>query len=105
MGPWLPGCPCSLSAGVWAQPRLVEAGGGLRPSGGSVQLSCRGSGFQFKGLDVCWYRQAFGGGLEWVSACWSFGAINCGASVEGRATAFRDSSLSELSLSLCALHP
>ncbi|NXK15399.1 HV366 protein, partial [Herpetotheres cachinnans] len=86
--------------GVRAQPRLVEAGGGLRPPGGSVLLSCRGSGFQFKSLDVRWYRQEPVGVLEWVSACWSLGATNYGASVESGATASRDNSLSESFLSL-----
>uniref|UniRef100_A0A8C3GKU0 Ig-like domain-containing protein n=1 Tax=Cairina moschata TaxID=8855 RepID=A0A8C3GKU0_CAIMO len=49
---------CSLSAGVWAQWRLVESGGGLRAPGDSVQLSCQGSGFRFQDHSVWWYRQA-----------------------------------------------
>ncbi|NXK15239.1 HV333 protein, partial [Herpetotheres cachinnans] len=88
------------------QPRLVEAGGGLRPPGGSVLLSCRGSGFQFKNLDVWWYRQAPGGRLEWVSVIWKDSSITkFGPGVEGRATVSRDNSQSESSLTLRALHP
>ncbi|XP_037982127.1 uncharacterized protein LOC119696469 [Motacilla alba alba] len=34
-------------AGLGAQPRLQEAGGGLRAPGDSVTLSCHGSGFNF----------------------------------------------------------
>ncbi|NWI30217.1 HV03 protein, partial [Sula dactylatra] len=91
--------------GVWAQLSLVEAGGGLRAPGDSVLLSCRGSGFDFRNYDVWWYRQAPGGTLEWVSVCWTWGATNYGAAVEGRATASRDNSQSESSLSLRALNP
>ncbi|KAF1429571.1 Ig heavy chain V region 3, partial [Spheniscus magellanicus] len=92
--------------GVWAQLRLVEAGGGLRAPGDSVLLSCRGSGFTFGVYDLWWYRQAPGGRLQWVSAISpDSSAIEFGQSVQGRATVSRDNSRSESSLSLRALHP
>ncbi|NXC74756.1 HV348 protein, partial [Anhinga anhinga] len=92
--------------GVWAQLRLVEAGGGLRAPGGSVLLSCRGSGFDFGSYAVRWYRQAPGGGLEWVSyISYHSSVIKFGQSVEGRASVSRDNSRSESSLSLRALNP
>ncbi|XP_056194394.1 Ig heavy chain Mem5-like [Falco biarmicus] len=107
LGPWLLALAWAAGpAGVWAQPRLVEAGGGLRPSGGSVQLSCRGSGFQFKGLDVWWYRQTPGGGLEWVSVIWKDSSVTkFGPGVEGRAAVSRNNSQSVLYLALRALRP
>ncbi|NXK47794.1 HV348 protein, partial [Chauna torquata] len=92
--------------GVWAQWRLVEAGGGLQAPGGSVVLSCKGSGFSFGTYAVLWYRQAAGGSLEWVSYIDSSSSlINYGTAVKGRATASRDNSQAKASLSLHALLP
>ncbi|NXM80976.1 HV348 protein, partial [Oenanthe oenanthe] len=91
--------------GLWAQPRLQEAGGGLRAPGDSVTLSCRGSGFTFENHYVRWYRQAPGASLEWVSLISSLsGSIQLyGSAVEGRATISRDNSWSEAYLSLGSL--
>ncbi|NWX15688.1 HVC33 protein, partial [Aegotheles bennettii] len=92
--------------GVWAQLRLVEAGGGQRAPGDSVLLSCRGSGFTFGNFDILWYRQAPGGRPEFLSFI-SYGSTNIifGQSVEGRASTSRDNSRSESSLSLRSLNP
>ncbi|XP_017694871.1 PREDICTED: uncharacterized protein LOC108509802 [Lepidothrix coronata] len=69
LGPWLLGLALALEpAGLWAQWRLEEAGGGHRAPGDSVLLSCRGSGFNFGLYVVHWYRQAPGGRPEWVSS-------------------------------------
>ncbi|NXD47073.1 HV309 protein, partial [Copsychus sechellarum] len=91
--------------GLWAQPRLQEAGGGLRAPGDSVTLSCRGSGFTFENHYVYWYRQARGGSLEWVSfIIYGSGSIQrYGTAVKGRAQISRDNSRSEASLSLRSL--
>ncbi|NXU58875.1 HV349 protein, partial [Turnix velox] len=94
--------------GLWAQPRLLEAGGGLRAPGESLNLSCRGEGFNFADADILWYRQSPGGSLEWVSLILSAlysAEKSYGPAVEGRATVFRDDSRSEFSLSLRALQP
>ncbi|NXX56445.1 HV01 protein, partial [Scopus umbretta] len=71
--------------GVWAQPRLVEDGGGLRAPGDSMLLSCRGSGFTFWNYDIYWYRQAPGSSLEWVSYISTGGTERYVPAVEGRA--------------------
>uniref|UniRef100_A0A8C0UHM7 Ig-like domain-containing protein n=1 Tax=Cyanistes caeruleus TaxID=156563 RepID=A0A8C0UHM7_CYACU len=87
------------------QPRLQEAGGGLRAPGDSVTLSCRGSGFTFENHYVRWYRQAPRGRFEWVSWISHYSSqIQFGSAVEGRATASRDNSRSVASLSLHLLH-
>ncbi|NXG88329.1 HV323 protein, partial [Stercorarius parasiticus] len=92
--------------GVWAQLRLVEAGGGLRAPGDSVLLSCRGPGFSIGSYPVYWYRQAPGGDLEWLSyISGSLGTTKYGPAVEGRGTVSRDNSRSEFFLSLGDLQP
>ncbi|NXF14187.1 HVM55 protein, partial [Smithornis capensis] len=86
--------------------RLEEAGGGLREPRGSVLLSCRGSGFNFRNYDVWWYRQSPRGSLEWVSYISGGSSVNQnGPTVEGRAWVSRDNSQSEAYLSLWDLHP
>ncbi|NXQ27124.1 HV03 protein, partial [Alaudala cheleensis] len=91
--------------GLWAQPRLQEAGGGLRAPGDSVSLSCRLSSSAFEGYTIRWYRQAPGGSLEWVSLIsFSDSVQKYGAAVEGQAEASRDSFQSQSSLFLWAPH-
>ncbi|XP_074413471.1 uncharacterized protein LOC141731465 [Zonotrichia albicollis] len=89
-------------AGLWARPRLQEAGGGQRAPGDSVTLSCRGSGFTFEDYYIFWFRQAPGGSPEWVSFISSpKGTIeDYGAAVKDRAKMSRDNSRSEAYLSL-----
>ncbi|NWI55754.1 HV348 protein, partial [Calyptomena viridis] len=85
--------------------RLEEAGGGLRSPGGSVLLSCSGSGFDFENHCVRWYREAPGGDFQCVSWISRYSSqIQFESAVEGRATASRDNSHSEASLSLHFLH-
>ncbi|NWV64508.1 HV01 protein, partial [Malurus elegans] len=91
---------------LWAQMRLEEAGGGLRATGNSVTLSCRGSGFSFDYYDIRWYRQSLGGTLEWVSCIGPYSSVNkSGPAIEGRALLSKNNSDSESSLSLWALQP
>ncbi|NWR81139.1 HVC33 protein, partial [Centropus unirufus] len=88
------------------QPRLMEASGGLRAPRDSVLLSCHGSGFAFDSQAVLWYQQAPEATLKWLSLIgYDSLIIQFGPSVQGRATASRDNSRSEASLSLHALHP
>ncbi|NXW39263.1 HV349 protein, partial [Phaetusa simplex] len=91
--------------GLWAQVRLVEAGGGLRAPGDSVLLSCRGSGYNFGSSAVRWYRQALNGRPEWVSFVSYWGRKKYSVAVEGRAIVSRDNFWSKSSLSLSALQP
>ncbi|NXU47733.1 HV349 protein, partial [Turnix velox] len=87
--------------GLWAQPRLLEAGGGLRAPGDSLLLSCHGEGLPSADRAVWWYRQSASGSLEWVSlilyARYGTGKFY-GTAVEGRATVVGDDFRSESSL-------
>ncbi|XP_066422790.1 Ig heavy chain Mem5-like [Molothrus aeneus] len=93
-------------AGLCAQPRLQEAGGGQRAPGDSITLSCRGSGFTFENYHIWWYRQAPGGSPEWVSfISFDATAVYFDQSVQGRAKMSRDNSRAEVYLSLLTLQP
>ncbi|NXO31786.1 HV03 protein, partial [Cisticola juncidis] len=92
--------------GLRAQPRLQEAGGGLRAAGDSVTLSCRLSSSFLGVYTIRWYRQAPGGSLKWLSLIsFSSNAKMYGAAVEGRATISGDSIQLQSSLFVWALHP
>ncbi|NXP26634.1 HV01 protein, partial [Scytalopus superciliaris] len=89
-----------------AQRRLEETGGKLRAPGQSVRLSCRGSGFSFGDYLLWWYHQSPRDSFEWVSFSNLSGrGQHNRAAVQDRATASRDNSRSEVSLSLRALQP
>ncbi|XP_032934924.1 Ig heavy chain Mem5-like [Catharus ustulatus] len=106
LGPGLLALALALwPAGLWAQPRLQEAGGGQRAPGDSITLSCRGSGFNFEDYNIYWYRQAPGGTLDRVSfiSYYSGSTKNYGAAVQGRAEISRDNSRSEAYFSLRSL--
>uniref|UniRef100_A0A8B9UBR0 Ig-like domain-containing protein n=1 Tax=Anas zonorhyncha TaxID=75864 RepID=A0A8B9UBR0_9AVES len=107
LGPRLLALALALGpAGVWAQWRLVESGGGVQAPGNTVHLSCRGSGFTFSSFAIRWYRQAPDGCLEGVSyiSSRSGSTKQYGAAVHGRAAASRNNSQAKSSLSLQHLH-
>uniref|UniRef100_A0A5F9DKX6 Ig-like domain-containing protein n=1 Tax=Oryctolagus cuniculus TaxID=9986 RepID=A0A5F9DKX6_RABIT len=88
--------------GVQCQEQLVESGGGLVQPGGTLKLSCKGSGFDLSSNAMCWVRQAPGKGLEWIG-CIIYGSTYYASWVNGRFTISSDNAQSSVDLQLNSL--
>nr|BAM75557.1 IgG heavy chain precursor [Sus scrofa] len=94
----------ALLQGVQGEEKLVESGGGLVQPGGSLRLSCVGSGFRFSDYTFSWVRQAPGKGLEWLAAMSaSDGSTYYADSVLGRLTVSSDNSQNTAYLQIYSL--
>ena len=73
----------------------MQSGADMMQPGGSVRLSCKGSGFTFSGFYRNWTRQAPGKGLEGTGVIRNKAnrhTTEYAVSVEGRFTISRDDS-------------
>ncbi|KAJ1137436.1 hypothetical protein NDU88_003837 [Pleurodeles waltl] len=97
-------CGLILTTGVLTELILTQSGDVVTKPGGSHELSCQGSGFNFGGYGMHWIRQASGKGLEWVAYISSSGGSKYySPSVQGRFTISRDNPGSTLSLHMSNL--
>uniref|UniRef100_A0A286XVZ0 Ig-like domain-containing protein n=1 Tax=Cavia porcellus TaxID=10141 RepID=A0A286XVZ0_CAVPO len=93
--------PCS----VLSQVQLQESGPGLVKPSETLSLTCTVSGFSLTSYSVHWVRQAPGKGLEWIGAIWSDGSTYYNSALKSRVGISRDTSKSQVSLTLSSLSP
>ncbi|KFO20651.1 Ig heavy chain V region MC101 [Fukomys damarensis] len=96
---YLVAAPCC----VLSQVQLKESGPGLVKPSETLSLTCTVSGFSLTDYGVHWVRQPPGKGLEWIGVIWSGGGTEYNSALQSRVSISRDTSKSQVSLSLRSL--
>nr|NDP12686.1 immunoglobulin mu heavy chain [Bos taurus] len=95
----------SAPRGVLSQVQLRESGPSLVKPSQTLSLTCTVSGFSLSSNDVGWVRQAPGKALEWLGGVGGDGASSYNPDLKSRLTITKDSSKSQVSLSLSSVTP
>nr|NDP05475.1 immunoglobulin mu heavy chain [Bos taurus] len=93
----------SAPRGVLSQVQLRESGPSLVKPSQTLSLTCTVVGFSLNNYDVGWVRQAPGKALECLGGISSDGRTGYNPALKSRLSITKDSSKSELSLSLSSV--
>ncbi|KFO33432.1 Ig heavy chain V region PJ14 [Fukomys damarensis] len=96
-------CLVAAPCCVLSQVQLKESGPGLVKPSETLSLTCTVSGFSFTDYAVTWVRQPPGKGLEWIGVIGSSGNTEYNSALQSRVSIGRDTSKSQVSLSLSSL--
>nr|NDP12789.1 immunoglobulin mu heavy chain [Bos taurus] len=95
----------SAPRGVLSQVQLRESGPSLVKPSQTLSLTCTVSGFSLSSYAVGWVRQAPGKALEWVGGIDDDGGKYYNPALKSRLSIARDSSKSQVSLSVSSVTP
>nr|NDP12714.1 immunoglobulin mu heavy chain [Bos taurus] len=93
----------SAPRGVLSQVQLRESGPSLVKPSQTLSVTCTVSGFSLDSNGVVWVRQAPGKALEWVGTIGTTGHTWYDPSLKSRLSITRDTSKSQVSLSLSSV--
>uniref|UniRef100_G1Q639 Ig-like domain-containing protein n=1 Tax=Myotis lucifugus TaxID=59463 RepID=G1Q639_MYOLU len=96
-------CLVTAPQGVLSQVQLQESGPGLVKPSQTLSLTCTVSGFSLTSYAVQWLLQVPGKGLEWVGGIWGNGVTNYNPTLKSRLSITRDTSKSQVYLTLNSL--